>query len=68
MITWPHGLLFACVGGGGPEKDWYFFGADGSNIPLTSVRLVASLPQALLARGARAVIAHLDRAFSYANG
>jgi peptidase C25-like protein len=63
-----HGLMafvFACFGGGCPEKDSYFFGADGSNIPLTPVPLVASLPQALLARGALAVIAHVDRAFSY---
>ena len=63
-----HGLIafvFACFGGGCPEKDSYFFAADGAKIPLTPVPLVASLPQALLARGTLAVIAHVDRAFSY---
>jgi hypothetical protein len=63
-----HGLIafvFACFGGGCPDKDSYFFAADGSKIALTPVPLVASLPQALLARGALAVIAHVDRAFSY---
>ncbi len=63
-----HGLMafvFACFGGGCPDKDSYFFNADGSKVALTPVPLVASLPQALLARGALAVIAHVDRAFSY---
>jgi len=63
-----HGLIafvFACFGGGCPDKDSYFFAADGSKIALTPVPLIASLPQALLARGALAVIAHVDRAFSY---
>jgi hypothetical protein len=63
-----HGLMafvFACFGGGCPDKDSYFFAADGSKIALTPVPLIASLPQALLARGALAVIAHVDRAFSY---
>jgi hypothetical protein len=63
-----HGLmmfLFACFGGGCPEKDTYYFNADGSNIRLAGEPMVASLPQALLRRGALAVIAHVDRAFSY---
>jgi hypothetical protein len=58
-------FVFACFGGGCPEQDSYFFAADGSRIPLTPVPLIASLPQALLARGALAVLAHIDRAFSY---
>jgi hypothetical protein len=64
-----HGLIafiFACFGGGCPDQDSYFFSTDGSRLPLTPVPLVARLPQALLARGALAVIAHVDRAFSYA--
>ena len=63
-----HGLMafvFACFGGGCPDKDSYSFNADGSKVALTPVPIVASLPQALLARGALAVIAHVDRAFSY---
>jgi hypothetical protein len=63
-----HGLIafvFACFGGGCPDKDSYFFAADGSKAALTPVPLIAGLPQALLARGALAAIAHVDRAFSY---
>jgi hypothetical protein len=58
-------FVFACFGGGCPDKDSYYFNADGSNVALTPAPIVASLPQALLARGALAVIAHVDRAFSY---
>jgi len=58
-------FVFACFGGGCPEKDSYFFAADGSQIALAPAPIIASLPQALLARGALAVIAHIDRAFSY---
>jgi hypothetical protein len=63
-----HGLMyfmFACFGGGCPEKDSYCLNKDGSKIPLTPVPFVSALPQALLSRGALAVIAHVDRAFSY---
>jgi Peptidase family C25 len=58
-------FVFACFGGGCPDKDSYFFTPGGESIPLTPAPIVASLPQALLARGALAVIAHVDRAFSY---
>jgi hypothetical protein len=58
-------FVFACFGGGCPDTDTYHLGANGTKIPLTPVPIVASLPQALLARGALAVIAHVDRAFSY---
>ena len=64
-----HGLimfLFACFGGGCPETDSYYFAQDGSKIRLAPSPMLARLPQALLARGALAVIAHIDRAFSYA--
>jgi hypothetical protein len=63
-----HGLimfLFACFGGGCPDVDSYYFAADGSRLPLAPAPMIARLPQALLARGALAVIAHVDRAFSY---
>ena len=63
-----HGLmafLFACFSGGCPTTDSYFFKDDGSQLPLTPKPLVSCLPQKLLSRGALAVIAHVDRAFSY---
>jgi hypothetical protein len=58
-------FVFACFGGACPTADSYLFGADGGRIALTPAPFVARLPQALLARGALAVIAHVDRAFSY---
>ena len=64
-----HGMipfLFACYGGGCPAEDNYFFHDDGSTIPVTPEPVIAMLPQALLRRGALAVIAHIDRAFAYA--
>jgi hypothetical protein len=64
-----HGMmmfLFACFGGGCPMLDSYYFAPDGRNLALAAEPLVARLPQALLRRGALAVIAHVDRAFSYA--
>jgi len=59
-------FLFACFGGGCPETDSYFFAPDGSPLQLAPQPLIANLPQALLSHGALAVIAHIDRAFSYA--
>jgi hypothetical protein len=63
-----HGMvafIFACFGGGCPATDTYFLTPDGMERPLTPEPLVSALPQALLSRGALAVIAHVDRAFSY---
>jgi len=59
-------FLFACFGGGCPSSDSYYFTDKGERIALAPEPLVAQLPQALLRRGALAVIAHVDRAFSYA--
>jgi hypothetical protein len=65
-----HGLvhfLFACYGGGWPEKDTYSrFDADHKT--LASRPAMARLPRALLAHpegGALAVVAHIDRAWTY---
>jgi hypothetical protein len=63
-----HGLLvflFACFSGGCPSTDSYMCNPDGSKKTLTPEPLIAQLPQALLSRGALAVIAHVDRAYSY---
>jgi hypothetical protein len=63
-----HGMMafmFACYSGGCPTEDNYFFNKDGSKIPVAPEALIAKLPQKLLSRGALAVIAHIDQAFSY---
>jgi len=58
-------FLFACYSGGCPVNNNYYFNPDGSKIPIAPAPLVAALPQALLSRGALAVIAHVDMAFPY---
>jgi hypothetical protein len=63
-----HGLihfLFACYGGGCPTED--NFGLAAAEPPRTLVPrpIVARLPQRLLARGALASLAHVDRAWAY---
>jgi hypothetical protein len=67
--TQVHGMimfLFACFGGGCPELDSYYYTKEGARIPLAPEPMIARLPQMLLSRGALAIIAHVDRAFSYA--
>jgi Peptidase family C25 len=59
-------VLFACYSGGCPADNNYYFNPDGSKIPIAPAPLIAALPQALLSRGALAVIAHIDMAFPYA--
>ena len=59
-------FLFACYSGGCPADNNYYFNPDGSKIPVAPTPLIAALPQALLSRGALAVIAHVDMAFPYA--
>jgi hypothetical protein len=59
-------FTFACFGGGCPDKDSYFFDDHGANLPLTPQPIISRLPQTLLSRGMLAIIAHVDRAFSYA--
>jgi hypothetical protein len=58
-------FMFACYSGGCPTEDNYFFNKDGSKIPVAPEALIAQLPQKLLSRGALAIIAHIDQAFSY---
>ncbi|MDQ1473572.1 MAG: hypothetical protein QOJ99_5052 [Bryobacterales bacterium] len=63
-----HGMiafLFACYSGGCPAEDNFFFNPDGSKISVAPAPLIARLPQVMLSRGALAVIAHVDRAFTY---
>ncbi len=58
-------FLFACYSGGCPADNNYYFGPNGAQIPVAPAPLIAALPQALLAHGTLAVIAHVDLAFPY---
>jgi hypothetical protein len=63
-----HGMIaftFACFGGGCPSEDNYYLNEDGSRIEIAPRPFISSLAQAMLARGTLAVIAHIDRAFTY---
>jgi len=56
-------LLFACYGGGCPEFD--NFRDPGAARRIATQPFVARLPQRELLNGALAVLAHIDRAWSY---
>lgn len=58
-------FFFACYGGGCPAFDTYSRLPDGQPKPLMASPVVARLPQRLLAGGALAVLAHIDRAWTY---
>ncbi|HKD09184.1 MAG TPA: hypothetical protein VKB79_24995 [Bryobacteraceae bacterium] len=57
-------FFFACYGGGWPANDTYLR-RNGVPEPISQLPKLARLPQALLAHGALAVLAHIDRAFAY---
>lgn len=58
-------FFFACYGGGCPMFDNYSSLPDGSPKQIAAAPMVARLPQMMLTRGAQAVLAHIDRAWSY---
>ncbi|MDM0112265.1 C25 family cysteine peptidase [Variovorax sp. J22R133] len=58
-------FFFACYGGGCPQFDTYSRLPDGKPKQIAAAPMVARLPQKVLASGALAVIAHIDRAWSY---
>ena len=63
-----HGMiafLFACYSGGCPSEDNYFFNSNGSKIPVAPAPLSRACRKRCCSRGALAVIAHVDRAFTY---
>ena len=63
-----HGLihfLFACYGGGCPTHDNFGLGTGQPPKQLMQAPIVARLPQRLLAKGALASVAHVDRAWAY---
>jgi hypothetical protein len=57
-------FFFACYSGGCPDFDTYKRLPDGTRKRLLDATMVARLPQTMLANGALAVIAHIDRAFA----
>jgi hypothetical protein len=58
-------FLFAYFGGGCPVLDTYGKQPDGSPIQIAPEPMIAQLPQRLLSRGALAVLAHVDRVWSW---
>jgi len=64
-ITGMFCFLFACFGGGCPTADTYRTDDSGNPLPIASAPIIAKLPQKLLANGALAVMAHVDRAWSW---
>lgn len=64
----PLGLihfLFACYGGGCPKEDDFGLVTGAPPRQLVKSPIVARLPQRLLAKGALASLAHVDRAWAY---
>ena len=57
-------FMFACYGGGCPETDTYDR-RTGQPVKLMDAPVIARLPQRLLAKGALAVLAHIDRAWAF---
>jgi hypothetical protein len=57
--------LFACYGAGCPAVDNFDAMPDGSAVPLLPQPIVSRLAQAMLRRGALAVLGHVDRAWTY---
>ncbi|HEU4327858.1 MAG TPA: C1 family peptidase [Roseiflexaceae bacterium] len=58
-------FLFACFGAGSPQEDQFVFKQGQEPAIIAPYPLIAQLPQQLLARGALAVLGHVDRAWSY---
>jgi hypothetical protein len=58
-------FMFACFGGGCPRFDTYRKAENGAPIQLVDQPLVATLPQQMMAHGVLAVMAHIDRAWSW---
>ncbi len=68
MATALGGLMhffFACYSGGCPVLDDYARDPQGKSVKIASAPFAARLPQKLLLSGALAVLAHIDRAWSY---
>ncbi len=58
-------VCFGCYSAGCPQEEAFLPGIDQSPRAVAPYPLVAQLPQQLLARGALAVLGHVDRAWSH---
>jgi hypothetical protein len=58
-------FCFACFGAGTPRDDNFPKNLDAPPSPIADAPFLSALPCRLLARGALAVIGHVDRAFGY---
>jgi len=58
-------VTFACYGAGTPEHDAFLQQAAGAPARIAEAPFIARLPQALLARGAVAVVGHVERAWGF---
>jgi hypothetical protein len=58
-------FLFACYGGGWEKFDTFRDGPGGQARQIAQSPRLAKLPTGMLARGALAVLAHVDRAWAY---
>ena len=58
------GFLFACYSAGTPPNDEFFPSESGAQLMIAPAAFVARLPQRMLARGAAAIIGHVERAWT----
>ncbi|MCU0493562.1 MAG: peptidase C1, partial [Chloroflexaceae bacterium] len=64
-VTGLIAVCFACYGAGCPQNDQFVFTPGTARPQIAPLPLVAQLPQQLLARGALAVLGHVDRAWTH---